>query len=200
MILFLYIFIIFNRDEDRDKSSDHLKSSSSEESVRKRRPSGNLSTNNQQLSIYSHQTASSNPSTTTTNESLVTATTTQTTTAICDSTSNVLLQKQQASQQQQQQQQHNHQPQPQQAQSQPINAILMEKIDLSTIGEGTTTETINIIPTKRIIDKEFHYDSVDNNVSNSKYSYHDEPHSFENSMEFLEDYNHFQYEVLETTV
>lgn len=46
-----------NRDEDRDKSCDHLKSSSSEESVRKRRPSGNISINSQ-LSIFSQTTTS----------------------------------------------------------------------------------------------------------------------------------------------
>lgn len=42
------------------------------------------------------------------------------------------------------------------------------------------------------------YDTVDN--VKPKYSYHDEPHSFESSMEFLEDFNHFPCEVLETTV
>lgn len=42
------------------------------------------------------------------------------------------------------------------------------------------------------------YDTVDN--VKSKYNYHDEPHSFESSMEFLEDFNHFPCEVLETTV
>lgn len=45
------------RDEDRDKSCDHLKSSSSEESVRKRRPSGNISLNSQ-ISIFSQTTLS----------------------------------------------------------------------------------------------------------------------------------------------
>lgn len=40
---------------------------------------------------------------------------------------------------------------------------------------------------------------VDTGVK-AKYNYHDEPHSFENSMEFLEDYKNFQFEVLETTV
>lgn len=49
--------LIFGRDEDRDKSCDHLKSSSSEESVRKRRPSGNISINSQ-LSIFSQTTMS----------------------------------------------------------------------------------------------------------------------------------------------
>lgn len=48
---------------------------------------------------------------------------------------------------------------------------------------------------------DFHYEAiVDPNVTKPKYAYHDEPHSFENSMEFLEDYKNFQYEVLETTV
>lgn len=64
---------------------------------------------------------------------------------------------------------------------------------------ATIPTTNNIpIPNKQLIESDFHYDVVDN-VKN-KYNYHDEPHSFENSMEFLEDYNHFQFEVLETTV
>lgn len=50
------------RDEDRDKSCDHLKSSSSEESVRKRRPSGNISLNSQ-LSIFSQITLSTDAET-----------------------------------------------------------------------------------------------------------------------------------------
>lgn len=48
-------------------------------------------------------------------------------------------------------------------------------------------------------DNDFHYESLDQAVK-AKYAYHDEPHSFENSMDFLEDYNHYQFEVLETTV
>lgn len=48
---------------------------------------------------------------------------------------------------------------------------------------------------------DFHYESIiDQNVTKPKFAYHDEPHSFENSMEFLEDYKNFQFEVLETTV
>lgn len=46
-----------SRDEERDKSCDRLKSSSSEESVRKRRPSGNISINSQ-LSIFSQTSMS----------------------------------------------------------------------------------------------------------------------------------------------
>lgn len=42
------------------------------------------------------------------------------------------------------------------------------------------------------------YETVDS--VKSKYNYHDEPHSFESSMEFLEDFNHFHCEELETTV
>lgn len=61
-----------------------------------------------------------------------------------------------------------------------------------------TTNNIPI-PNKQLIESDFHYEVVEHNVKN-KYNYHDEPHSFENSMEFLEDYNHFQFEVLETTV
>lgn len=48
-------------------------------------------------------------------------------------------------------------------------------------------------------DNDFHYETLDQAVK-AKYAYHDEPHSFENSMDFLEDYNHYQFEVLETTV
>lgn len=50
---------------------------------------------------------------------------------------------------------------------------------------------------------DFHYEAIvdpQNVTTKPKYAYHDEPHSFENSMEFLEDYKNFQYEVLETTV
>lgn len=58
-----FLFFYLRRDEDRDKSCDHLKSSSSEESVRKRRPSGNISLNSQ-LSIFSQTTMSTELDTT----------------------------------------------------------------------------------------------------------------------------------------
>lgn len=38
------------------------------------------------------------------------------------------------------------------------------------------------------------------NLKKGGYVYHDEPHSFENTIEFMEDATHFTYEVLETTV
>lgn len=68
-------------------------------------------------------------------------------------------------------------------------------------------EPINIITNAKSLKQldspisDMHYDTIDNvSEIRQKYSYHDEPHSFENSMDFLEDCNHFQYEVLETTV
>lgn len=88
----------------------------------------------------------------------------------------------------------------------------MDKNDITTVQAQQQTNSI-VIPTNRtnshqqmqqqhhqnaIVDNDFHYDTVDN--VKLKYNYHDEPHSFENSMEFLEDFNQFQYEVLETTV
>lgn len=74
---------------------------------------------------------------------------------------------------------------------------LNDKTENNTLTAIPTTNNIPI-PNKQLIESDFHYEVVDN-VKN-KYNYHDEPHSFENSMEFLEDYNHFQFEVLETTV
>lgn len=83
-----------------------------------------------------------------------------------------------------------HQPsQPQQQQTQSAHEPTLDKTD-------SATATI-VIP-KKPLESDFHYESVDS--VKSKYTYHDEPHSFETSMEFLEDYNHFQFEVLETTV
>lgn len=74
-----------------------------------------------------------------------------------------------------------------------INAVIAN-------GSGGTaaTATSAAAPTASNENNDFHYDTVDN--VKLKYNYHDEPHSFENSMEFLEDFNHFQFEVLETTV
>lgn len=158
---------LLNRDEDRDKCSDHLKSSSSEESVRKRRPSGNISINSQ-LSIFSQSSisteadhaaiAAANAASSHPKPSIVIASShPQNDVAV---TSSVAIPKQTSHPQQQHQQQHQ------------LNAASAEN--------------------------DFHYDTVDN--VKQKYNYHDEPHSFENSMEFLEDFNHFQFEVLETTV
>lgn len=69
----------------------------------------------------------------------------------------------------------------------------------SSISSVATTTTSNSTP--NVDDTDFHYEAiVDPNMSKPKYTYHDEPHSFENTMEFLDDYKNFQYEVLETTV
>ena len=148
----IYIYFFF-RDEDRDKS-DLLKSSSSEESVRKRRPSGNISLNSQ-LSIC---TQNSNTLSNITCGSDFIAPTVQGLSP-------------------------GHQ-QPQHPKFEPI-----------------TTKPISIISDKcEVKDSDYiHYDTVDN-VKGANYNYHDEPHSFETSLEFLEDMNHFTFEVLETTV
>ena len=130
-----------------------MKSSSSEESVRKRRPSGNISVNSQ-LSVFSQNSIPNDSEPTPSNN------------------------------------QKPHNQQPHSANS------LTDKTD-TTATTLTTTNNISI-PNKQLIESDFHYDVVDN--VKTKYNYHDEPHSFENSMEFLEDYNHFQFEVLETTV
>lgn len=69
----------------------------------------------------------------------------------------------------------------------------------SSISSMATTTTSNSTPNAD--DTEFQYETVaDPDINKPKYAYHDEPHSFENTMEFLEDYKNFQYEVLETTV
>lgn len=44
------------------------------------------------------------------------------------------------------------------------------------------------------------YENTETLKKHSGYVYHDEPHSFENTIEFMEESNHFTYEVLETTV
>lgn len=172
------------RDEDRDKCSDHLKSSSSEESVRKRRPSGNISINSQ-LSIFSQSStatteqpdhaaiavASSASATANTSTASITAPSTKPTASnpvaiaqqsTADSTKTIVI-------------------------PQKVNSIVVAANGAAGGGGSAATET-----------SDFHYDTVDN--VKLKYNYHDEPHSFENSMEFLEDFNHFQFEVLETTV
>lgn len=91
----------------------------------------------------------------------------------------------------------------------------MKSCSSSTSAESSVGSTERLILTKQNTvvkasttsssednaDNDFHYEAiVDPNVTKPKYVYHDEPHSFENSMEFLEDYKNFQYEVLETTV
>ncbi|XP_055693315.1 SLIT-ROBO Rho GTPase-activating protein 1-like isoform X2 [Lutzomyia longipalpis] len=129
------------KDEDRDRGSDHMKSSSSEESVRKRRPSGSIVIPSQ-LTVYtvSQSAPAQAPKSANTTENAP--------------------QSEEVSQQQ---------PTAQQLQ----------------IG-------IPMVEPKRPPEDFLHYDTVD--TVKSKYSYHDEPHSFENSMDFLEDFNHFQFE------
>uniref|UniRef100_A0A1B0FV14 Putative slit-robo rho gtpase-activating protein 1 n=1 Tax=Lutzomyia longipalpis TaxID=7200 RepID=A0A1B0FV14_LUTLO len=129
------------KDEDRDRGSDHMKSSSSEESVRKRRPSGSIVIPSQ-LTVYtvSQSAPTQTPKSANTTENAP--------------------QSEEVSQQQ---------PPAQQLQ----------------IG-------IPMVEPKRPPEDFLHYDTVD--TVKAKYSYHDEPHSFENSMDFLEDFNHFQFE------
>ncbi|XP_058831881.1 SLIT-ROBO Rho GTPase-activating protein 1-like isoform X2 [Topomyia yanbarensis] len=190
------------KDEDRDKS-EHLKSSSSEESVRKRRPSGNISINSQ-LSIC---TQNSNTLSNITCGSDYTGSTISTATpgggGGCGSGGGGsvgggglggngvtlpvgLLQTSMSSSpghpqyqtiQQQIQQQH----------PTPINNQVTHQPPLPTahplIGDKLT----------ELKDPDYiHYDTVD--LKASTYSYHDEPHSFESSADFLEDMNHFTFE------
>lgn len=160
---FSYLFFLQRRDEDRDKSCEPLKSSSSEESVRKRRPSGNISVNSQ-LSIFSQT-------------SLSTDTTTTTETSQTQSMRSALNQSS-----------HHIAPTPQ---TPTIQQQLQSKPTIASHSPHSPhTKPIKIIGNDK---------TVDSGVK-TKYNYHDEPHSFENSMEFLEDYKNFQFEVLETTV
>lgn len=215
-----------NRDEDRDKSCDHLKSSSSEESVRKRRPSANISLNSQ-LSIFSQASISTeadvNPLPQQKHHSrkfiLNFAPNFWRAGKFWDVKFSLLEQ--------------DHQTTPTHpTQSKPIKIINNElpKSNSSSTSAGSSSDsTERLILTRETIasttsnqnaktvsgsttnstgsagaagENDFHYESiVDNqNANKPKYTYHDEPHSFENSMEFLEDYKNFQYEVLETTV
>ncbi|XP_059608914.1 SLIT-ROBO Rho GTPase-activating protein 1-like isoform X2 [Phlebotomus argentipes] len=126
------------KDEDRDRGSDNMKSSSSEESVRKRRPSGSMGMPSQ-LSVFSTAAAAAAP------------------------------------------------------------ALVVPKLVVSTvIDTEPPVEEAKIanqqigIPIPEPKNDFLQYDSVD--AVKNKYSYHEEPHSFENSMDFLEDFNHFQFE------
>ncbi|XP_049295900.1 SLIT-ROBO Rho GTPase-activating protein 1-like isoform X1 [Anopheles funestus] len=206
------------KDEDRDKS-EHLKSSSSEESVRKRRPSGNISLNSQ-LSIC---TQNSNTLSNITCGSDYTASTISAATASASGHSAVggagvgtssgsgaagtvagLIQTSLASPGHPQYQtiqhasqvasavHHSTASQSQQTQQQPAIAIVTHQPPLPSahhvppvIGEKLGSE---------LKDTDYiHYDSVDH-LKASPYSYHDEPHSFENSFEFVEDMALFTYE------
>uniref|UniRef100_A0AAG5CZJ1 SLIT-ROBO Rho GTPase-activating protein 1 n=1 Tax=Anopheles atroparvus TaxID=41427 RepID=A0AAG5CZJ1_ANOAO len=187
------------KDEERDKS-EHLKSSSSEESVRKRRPSGNISLNSQ-LSIC---TQNSNTLSNITCGSDYTTSTVSATTAIngAAGTSSATVSGGAAGgnvaaggissgpsltstgYSQYQTVQHASQ----QGSDQHVHAQgLSESAHHSTppIGEKISND---------LKDPEYtHYDSVDH-MKSSPYSYHDEPHSFENSFEFVEDVALFTYE------
>lgn len=202
-----------------------MKSSSSEESVRKRRPSGNISINSQ-LSIFSQTSQSA------------------------EADLNQLPPNNQQHQQHsgQHPQAHHqapnnspqlHHPVHQQSQSPPIkisgsqssgsqtsgsqtsgsqssdklstsasdssdhssvrSVTAKQKIPTSNCNSVNSSKTAIVSSATNALDNDFHYETLDQAVK-AKYNYHDEPHSFENSMEFLEDYNHFQFEVLETTV
>lgn len=150
------------RDEDREKSSDHLKSSSSEESVRnKRRPSGNISLNSQ-LSIC---TQNSNTL------SNITYGSDYTTSTVSASIPAPVL------------------PKSISQTSTPHHGIPSSEVPPEHKDKNGLKET------------DFpQYENTETLKKHSGYVYHDEPHSFENTIEFMEDSNHFTYEVLETTV
>ncbi|XP_063708232.1 SLIT-ROBO Rho GTPase-activating protein 1-like isoform X2 [Culicoides brevitarsis] len=140
------------KDEDREKSSDHMKSSSSEESVRKRRPSGNISLNSQ-LSIC---TQNSNTLSNITYGSDYTAST------VSASIPAPVLPK---------------------SISQASTPHHVQSIDVSSSDKNGLKET------------DFpQYENTETLKKHSGYVYHDEPHSFENTIEFMEDSNHFTYE------
>lgn len=189
------------RDEDRDKSCDHLKSSSSEESVRKRRPSGNISLNSQ-LSTLSQTSASTDATDSAAHQQTLRSATPKT----------PLHHGTLTAQQHSMQVAHavHHTP------TKPIKIISSEKSTSSASGgsadssdhigiaaptpaQAEVTKSIEPATPPISINQDYHYESIDTAVR-GKYTYHDEPHSFENSMEFLEDYKNFQFEVLETTV
>uniref|UniRef100_A0A182P8D3 SLIT-ROBO Rho GTPase-activating protein 1 n=1 Tax=Anopheles epiroticus TaxID=199890 RepID=A0A182P8D3_9DIPT len=213
------------KDEERDKS-EHLKSSSSEESVRKRRPSGNISLNSQ-LSIC---TQNSNTLSNITCGSDYTASTISATTASAAGVHNATSggatggggiasgsgvggptagvhqsslpspghpQYQSIQHTSQGGSSVHHSTSSQSQSHQQSIAIVTHQPPLPSthhvppvIGEKLGSERK---------DTDFiHYDSVDH-LKASPYSYHDEPHSFENSFEFVEDMGVFTYEVLETT-
>lgn len=169
----IYLPYFAYRDEDRDKTCDNLKSSSSEESVRKRRPSASLPKNSQ-LFVFQQGTQYSEIDNNSSQEHL-----------------------------------HKTPPiQPSEQQTSTTPPILLTTISKpSEIAPNTTdhikvpvnnkSQNANVVSAN--CDNDCHYESLDQAVK-TKYAYHDEPHSFENSMDFLEDYNPYQFEVLETTV
>lgn len=184
--------IFYHRDEDRDKS-EHLKSSSSEESVRKRRPSGNISINSQLSICTNNSNTLSNITCGSDYTGSTISTTTQGVGSITGSGSTIGGSAMSASPSHPQYQTIQQMQQPTQ-QPPPINNQVTHQPPLPSahplIGEKLTAD---------LKDPDYiHYDTVD--LKGSTYSYHDEPHSFETSGEFLEDMTHFTFEVLETTV
>lgn len=214
------------RDEERDKS-EHLKSSSSEESVRKRRPSGNISLNSQlsictqnsntlsnitcgsdyTASTVSAATASAGGHSATGNGATTAAGGTPSGSGAAGTSAGLIqtslpspghLQYQTIQNSSQGGSSGHHSTSSQSQPPQQSIAIVTHQPPLPSthhapplIGEKLSNERK---------DADFiHYDSVDH-LKASPYSYHDEPHSFENSFEFVEDMALFTYEVLETTV
>jgi hypothetical protein len=182
--------VLFFRGEDREKTSEHLKSSSSEESVRKRRPSGNISINST-LSICTQNSNTLSNITLGSEISPAPTSAAQTTpSAVC--TTDV----------------GHHQQHPPKTESILVKAseqlnnkayiepdsALYDTVD-NVIKQQQSLVTITApIATKN-----------NNHKQDQKYNYHDEPHSFENSMDYrvVEDaanMSHFTFEVLETTV
>lgn len=166
------------KDEDREKSSDHLKSSSSEESVRRRRPSGNISVNSQlsicpqtNNNINNNSSSSSNNN----NNSNINSNINNTSPSISGSENSTTISSLTRSLNQQQ------------LSGSSGNIIETINTKLST-ASSSSIKTLDS-------PSDIHYDTIDSvNDIRSKYNYHDEPHSFENSMDFLEDFSHFQYE------
>ncbi|XP_050092669.1 SLIT-ROBO Rho GTPase-activating protein 1-like isoform X2 [Anopheles aquasalis] len=205
------------KDEERDKS-EHLKSSSSsEESVRKRRPSANTSLNSQ-LSIctqnsntlsnitcgsdYTASTMSASAITGDRAESASNSGTTAGTSGVgppgtSGSVGTQLSTLSSPGHSQYQLLQHISVPASGQHATQSTTMNVTHQPPLpsannsqSLIGEKSTSSQKDA--------DYINYDTVDQ-IKSSAYSYHDEPHSFENSFEFVEDINHFTYEVQKPT-
>ncbi|XP_049541574.1 SLIT-ROBO Rho GTPase-activating protein 1-like isoform X1 [Anopheles darlingi] len=200
------------KDEERDKS-EHLKSSSSEESVRKRRPSANISLNSQ-LSIctqnsntLSNITCGSDYTASTISAS-ATAGGTASNSGTSAGASGVGL------------------PGASGSSGTQLSTVsltspghpqyqVIQQISAPASGAASTAMNVTHQPplpsanhnqsmmgeksTSDLKDVDYiNYDTVDH-LKSSAYSYHDEPHSFENSFEFVEDMNHFTYEVQKPT-
>lgn len=200
------------RDEDRDRACDNLKSSSSEESVRKRRPSASHPKTNQlyiypQTSHYSEIDANKTTNNDHTMANAVPVAAAAPAAAITPQLSNTITAPTTASVTSVD---NSHAipsapvPIPATIAAQVNNGKSIDAIDhpssLKSTLIGQKTPVHKLTSNNSInSDNDFHYETLDQAVK-AKYAYHDEPHSFENSMDFLEDYNHYQFEVLETTV